>query len=155
MKVGIIVYSQTGNTFQVAEKLEKRISGSGHSVKLERILVEGEPKPGEKNIDFKNKPSAEPYDEIVFGAPVQAFSLCIVMRKYLADVGDLKGKRIHLFTTKAMSSKWSGGNRAIDKMSKLCEEKGGMVGEKGIIFWKEKYREKMTNEVVDSISKAI
>ena len=155
MKVGIIVYSQTDNTYSVAEKLERKLSGSGHIVKLDRITVEGKPSPGEKNIKFQNKPSVESYDAIVFGAPVQAFSLCVVMRRYLVDVGDMKDKKVHLFITKAMASNWSGGNRAIKKMKRLSEEKGATIGETGIIFWREKYREKMTNEVIDGICKAI
>jgi flavodoxin len=155
MKVGIIVYSQTGNTFQVAEDLEKRISGSGHAVKLDRIEVEGEPKPGEKKIKFENEPKVDPYDIIVFGAPVQAFSLCVVMKKYLSDIGSMKGKKVHLLTTKAISTKWSGGNGAINKMKKLSEAKGAVVGETGIIFWGKKHRMKMTKEVIDKISKAL
>lgn len=155
MKVGIIVYSQTGNTFEVAEEMEKKISGSGHTVKIDRITVEGEPNPGEKKIKFENKPDVSSYDMIVFGAPVQAFSLCVVMKSYLADVGDLKGKKVHLFTTKAISNKWTGGNGAIKKMKKLSEEKGAKIGESGIIFWKEKHRDKMIKEVVDKISRAI
>ena len=153
MKVGIIVYSQTGNTYEVAEKLEKKISGSGHTVKLDRITIEG--KPSGTNIKIENRPEVDPYDVIVFGAPVQGFNLAVVMKKYLEEVADLKGKRVHLFTTKAISNKWTGGNGTIKKMKKLSEEKGAKVGETGIIFWKEKYRDKMTNEVIDKISRAI
>lgn len=155
MKVGIIVYSQTGNTYSVAEELEKRIGSSGHTVKLERITVEGEPTPRDKVVDYKNKPDVSPYDIIVFGAPVQAFSLCVVMKRYLKDIGDLKGKKVHLFTTKAISNKWTGGNGALKKMRKLTEEKGATVGITGMIFWKDKYRQKMTNEVVENILRSI
>jgi len=155
MKVGIIVFSQTGNTFQVAEELKERISGSGHTVKLERRAIEGEASPGNKNCKFTNKPDVSPYDVIVFGAPVQAFHLCEVMKTYLVDIKDMKGKRVHLFTTKAISNKWTGGNGTINKMKKLSEGKGAKVGETGIIFWKEKHREKMTKDVIDRISRAI
>jgi flavodoxin len=153
MKVGIIVYSQTGNTYQVAEKLERQISSSGHNVKLDRITIEG--KPSGTNIKIDNRPEVGPYDIIIFGAPVQGFSLAVVMKKYLEEIGDLKGKRVHLFTTKGMSNKWSGGNGTIKKMTKLTELKGAKVGETGIIFWKEKHRERMTNEVIARISRAI
>ena len=40
MKIGIVVYSQTGNTYQVAEKLQETLSDKGHSVNIERINVE-------------------------------------------------------------------------------------------------------------------
>jgi flavodoxin len=153
MKVGIIVYSQTGNTYEVAEKLEEKISSSDHTVKLDRITIQG--KPSATDIKFENKPEVGPYDVIVFGAPVQGFNLAVVMKKYLEEIGSLNGKKIHLFITKGMSNKWSGGNGAIKKMKKISEEKGATVGETGIIFWKKKHRERMTNEVIDKIAKAI
>jgi len=41
MNIGIIVYSQTGNTLSVAKKLEERLSAAGHSVNLEQVTVAG------------------------------------------------------------------------------------------------------------------
>ena len=155
MKVGIIIYSQTGNTISVAEKLREKLSKEDREVSLERISITGDsPKAGSK-IVFENEPKVDPFDVIVFGAPVQGFNLAVVMKKYLEEIGDLKGKRVHLFTTKAISNKWTGGTGTIKKMKKLSEEKGAKVGETGIIFWKEKHRENMTNEVIDKIGRAI
>ena len=40
MNVGIIVYSKTGNTLSVAEKLQEAIRSAGHTVNIERIETE-------------------------------------------------------------------------------------------------------------------
>ncbi|MDF2592532.1 MAG: hypothetical protein K0S75_1998, partial [Clostridia bacterium] len=37
MKIGIIVYSHTGNTFSVAQRLEEKLTAEGHSVKIEKV----------------------------------------------------------------------------------------------------------------------
>lgn len=41
MNIGMIVYSRTGNTLSVAEKLEARLSAAGHAVTLKRLAVVG------------------------------------------------------------------------------------------------------------------
>ncbi len=41
MKIGIIVYSQTGNTFSVAEKLKAKLTAAGHNVNIERLTTVG------------------------------------------------------------------------------------------------------------------
>ena len=62
MKIGIIVYSQTGNTLKVAKRLEEKLSEEGHKVKLEEIKIVGEAGPGSRDIEFKNKPDIGSYD---------------------------------------------------------------------------------------------
>jgi len=39
MNIGIIVYSWSGNTLSVAEKLQEKLSAAGHSVALEQVSV--------------------------------------------------------------------------------------------------------------------
>lgn len=46
MKVGIVVYSQTGNTLSVATKLKEKLAAAGHSVALEQVKLVGERKQG-------------------------------------------------------------------------------------------------------------
>lgn len=154
MKIGIIVYSQTGNTLKVAKRLEEKLAGEGHKVKLEEIKIVGEAGPGSRNIEFRNKPSVEPYDGIVFAAQVHAFSLSSPMRAYLGDVGSLSGKKLGCFVTKALGGKWSGGTGAVKKMTKLCQARGGMMSADGIIVWKDNVREQMIGEVLGDMSRA-
>ncbi len=154
MNIGIIVYSQTGNTNTVSEKLKDRLSSAGHSVEIERLMTEGEVKPGDKNINFISIPETDKYNALVFGSPVQAFSLSSAMRSYLNQIETLKDKKIACFITKHLVFNWTGGNRAIRSMRNICEEKGGIICATGIVIWSSSQREGMINDVIEKISKS-
>ena len=155
MRIGIIVYSQTDNTYSVVKELQRELTSVGRNATIERITIVGEPGQPENKIEFAVKPDVHLYDELVFAAPVQAFSLSVVMKKYLKEIGSLDGKKVHLLTTKQMAQTWTGGSRAINQMNKICRSKGASIGETGIIFWKEKHRKRTTEEVLGRILKAI
>jgi len=93
MNIGIIVYSQTGNTLQVANRVKERLIGEGHSVVLEQVTVVGGRTPKTKEFELEAKPNVENYDAIVFASYVEAFSLCAVMARYLKGIGSLEGKQ--------------------------------------------------------------
>ena len=151
MNIGMIVYSQTGNTHSVALKLQEKLSAAGHTVTLERIEVSGEVQPG-KPVQFKTLPDAAKYDALVFGSPVQAFSLCQAMVDYLKQVASLQGKKVAFLVTQAFPYPWLGGNRAIRQMKRLCESQGATVCGSGIVNWMKKRREQQIVEVVDRLS---
>jgi flavodoxin len=151
MNIGMIVYSQTGNTHSVALKLQEKLSAAGHSVSLERVEVTGEVQPG-KPVQFKTLPDAAKYDALVFGSPVQAFSLCQAMVDYLKQVASLQNKQVALLVTEAFPYPWLGGNRAVRQMKRLCESQGATVCGSGIVNWMKKRREQQIVEVVDRLS---
>lgn len=151
MNIGIIVYSQTGNTYSVALRLREKLVAAGHAVALERIEVMGEAAPG-KPVQFKTLPEVGPYDALVFGAPVHAFSLCLPMLGYLKQVTSLQGKKVACLVTQGFPWAWMGGNRAIRQMEGLCQAKGAMVCGAGVVNWMNKNRERQIGEVVDRLS---
>jgi len=151
MNIGMIVYSQTGNTHSVATKLEEKLAAAGHAVTLERIEVTGEVQPG-KPVQFTTLPDAEEYEALVFGSPVHAFSLCQAMVDYLEQVASLQGKKVALLVTEAFPYPWLGGNRAVRQMKRACESKGAIVCGSGIVNWMKKRREQQIVEVVDGLS---
>jgi hypothetical protein len=153
MNIGMIVYSQTGNTHSVALKLQEKLAAAGHAVTMERIEVIGEVAPG-RPVQFKALPDPELYDALVFGAPVQAFSLCQPMLGYLKQVASLQGKKVACLVTQAFPYPWLGGNRAIRQMKGLCESKGATVCGSGIVNWMKRSREQQIGEVVDRLSRA-
>lgn len=108
---------------------------------LERIEVIGEVQPGQP-IQFKAVPDVAKYEALVFGSPVQAFSLCQAMADYLKQVAPLQGKQVA----------WLGGNRAIRQMKRLCAGKGTTVCGSGIVNWMRKSRGQQIVEVVDKLS---
>ena len=59
MKIGIIVYSQTGNTDAAAQKLKEKFDAAGHTAYIEKVTAVGEVNPGTKNIQLDSIPEVE------------------------------------------------------------------------------------------------
>lgn len=153
MNIGIILYSQTGNTYSVSLKLKEKLFTAGHSVNIERLKVTGEVRPGTKDIKFETLPDTELYDALVFGSPVQAFSLSSVMASYLTQIESLQGKKVAFLVTHFFPFPWMGGNRTVGQMKKICESKGAAVCGAEIVDWSNPSREKRITEVVENLSK--
>lgn len=153
MNIGIIVYSQTGNTLYVAKKLKEKLLEAGHTANIEQIEAIGEVKDRGQNIQFKTLPDTKACDALVFASMVQAFSISIVMKKYLEQIESLKGKKIACFVTKGLPFHWTGGNNAINQMKKICESKDAIICGTGIIVWKNKKREQNINNMINKLSK--
>lgn len=151
MEIGLICYSQTEHTYDVAEKLQEKLQAAGHSVNIERITTIGDVNPGSKEINFQNQPDIQGYDYLIFGSPVHAFNLAPAMKTYLEQIPSLQGKKIACFVTKGLPFHRTGGNQAISKMKKLCQAKGGTVIGTGIVVWRGS-REKDINELVQKFS---
>ncbi len=153
MKIGIILYSQTGNTYSVSLKLKDKLITAGHSVDIKRLKVIGEVRPRTKDVKFEMLPDTEPYDVLVFGSPVQAFSLSSVMASYLTQIVSLQGKKVALLVTQFFPFPWMGGNRTAGQMKKICESKGAAICGAEIVNWSNPSREKRITEVVEKLSK--
>jgi len=149
MKIGIVVYSQTGNTYTVALKLQERLSLAGHSVEIERLSPIGEVHPGIKNVQFERLPEINNYEALVFASPVQGFTLATPMKAYLKRES-IKQKKVACFVTMFFPFSWMGGNRAIKKIKKICESKGAIVSKTGIINWSSNKRNRQIVELIES-----
>ena len=155
MKIGIIVYSQTGNTLSVATKLKERLSAAGLSATLEEVKVAGGRKSGTRDFKLEAPPHVEPHDALVFGAAVEAFSLSPVMTSYLERVSSLKDKKVACLVTQGFPYAWLGGNHAVRQMRRLCESKGATVSGSGIVNWMGSRRDERIAEVADRLAKLL
>ena len=153
MNIGIILYSETGNTYSVSQKLKEKLVKAGHSVNIERLKVIGKVNPGKKDIQFESLPDIEPYDALLFGSPVQAFSLSSTMTAYLSQIKSLQDKKVAFLVTQFFPFPWLGGNRAIGQMKKICESKAAAACGAEIVNWSNPSREKRITEVVEKLSK--
>ena len=151
MKIGIIVHSYTGNTYEVAQKIEEKFKESGKDVEIKRVSMVGGDKPKGKDIEIKNPPDVEKCDALIFGSPVHGFALSLAMKTYLKQIPSLQDKKIALFVTKGTRFNWTGGNQAINKMKKICESKGGIIIGTGIIVWNKQRNQKIA-ELVQKFS---
>lgn len=136
VKIGIIVHSQTNNTYSVAEKLQKKLQEAGNEANIETVDIVGGNKPGSKDIQIEKSPDVTGYDGLVFGSPVHAFSLAPAMKIYLEQISSLQDKKVALYVTKGLPLKFTGGTRAIGQMEKICESKGAEVLVTDIVIWR-------------------
>ena len=154
MNIGIIVYSQTGHTLEVCEKLKERLIGKGYSATLEQVTVVGGRTPKTKEFELDSEPDVEPYDAVIFGSAVEAFSLSPVLSRYLKDIDSLQGKQVACLVTQQFPYPWMGGNRAVKQMKALCESKGATVRATGVVNWAKSRREATMAGAVDRLGKA-
>lgn len=152
MKVGIIVYSITGNTLSVAERLEKTLAARGHTVEIKRVEAENEQSKPSVPITLKTAPDISPYDTVIFASPVHAFSLAPAMKLYLSQISALNGKKTHCFVTQQLKKAWLGGNHAIRQISSACKAKGGSMISTGIVNWSGDNRERQIEDIVAALS---
>lgn len=136
VKIGIIVHSQTNNTYSVAEKLQAKLQEAGNEVNIEKVDMVGGNKPGSKDIQIENPPDVTGYDGLVFGSPVHAFSLAPAMKIYLEQIPSLQDKKVALYVTKGLPLKFTGGTRAIGQMEKICKSNGADVLATDIVIWR-------------------
>ncbi len=152
MKIGIIIYSQSGNTRSVAEKIKDKLVSSGHDAVIDEIKISGKIPAEQGKFEIDSSPSPGQYDALIFGAPVQAFSLNPVMKKYMESLPPLDGKNTVLFVTKRLPLLFAGGTGSIALMKKACETRGAKVIQTGMVVWAEKKRNQSIKENVDKIT---
>ncbi len=88
---------------------------------------------------------------MIFGAPVQAFSLSAIMKAYMDQIKSLNDKKVACFVTKGAPFNWTGGNKAINQMKKIIESQGGTVIGTEIVVWRGK-REEQIVELLEKFS---
>ena len=153
MNIGIIVFSRTGNTLLVAEKILKAAAAQGHTATIERIRAEHE-EPGNKfPLRLTALPDPKAYDALIFGAAVEGFSLSPALNAYLTQMPALGGKRAGCFVTQHLKKPWMGGNRAIRQMRALLKAKGLDAQVTGIVNWTNPAREAQIESVAASLAK--
>ncbi len=135
MNIGIIVFSKTGNTLSVAEKLQGTLIEMGHKAVLERVTASNDLEMDPKRVTLTNAPSTQGYDMLVFAAPVYGGRLPTVMQVYLQGIPALEGKLVAGFVTQAFPFAWMGGKQTIDGMEKLVRAKGGKLSATGVVNW--------------------
>lgn len=154
MNIGIIVHSQTGNTYSVGEKIEEKLRADGHNVSLIRIQTKDAANKNQKDIQLDCMPEVKDYDALVFGGWIQAFNLYPGVSMYLNQLPSLSDKKVTCFLTQHFRYKWMGGMNGLSKMEKILSSKGATVLAANIINWSdENKRPKQIGELVENISR--
>jgi menaquinone-dependent protoporphyrinogen IX oxidase len=140
VRIGIIVFSRTGNTLSVAEKIREACAGGGHDVSVEQIRIEGGRPTVNQPPKLTETPDLSRYEAVYLGSPVEGFSVSAVMKAYLSQIPRLDKMKAGVFVTEQFPKPWLGGNQAIRQMRALCREKGLDVWADGIVNWSSKAR---------------
>jgi flavodoxin len=141
MNIGIIVYSKTGNTLLVAERVRATLLQSGLQAELIRFQAETSSPGSNAPIRLSAMPNPNGYDALIFGSPVQAFSLDPAMQMYLQQVGSIKKVPALCFITQHFKKPWMGGNRTMKQLQALLQGKGIHADAAGVVNWSSEMRE--------------
>jgi flavodoxin len=152
MNIGIILYSHTGNTLSVGEKIRDACLKQGHTCSIERVTLENDDPNSKAPLRLVSAPDISGYDAVIFGAPVHAFSLCHAMKAYLSQLPRIEGKKVCCYVTQQFQKPWLGGNRTIRQMVALCRDKGAIPCATGIVNWASKIREKQIDDLAVKLS---
>lgn len=153
MKVGIIVYSKTGNTLTVAERISSQLEADGIAVSVGRFSAETLPQ-SNKPVRLTAVPNPNGFDAVIFGAPVQAFSLDPAMALYFEQINSINPKNVFCFVTQYFKKPWMGGNHAIKQMLALLNKKGITAKSLGVVNWSSEQREEQILQIMRQCSHA-
>ena len=154
MNIGILVYSHTGNTQSVAERLVKAAKAQGHKAVIETIQIA----PNDPNVSDSvliSPPSPLPYDRLVFASPVHGFRMSRAMKLYLDQIPDLAGRKAACFVTHFFPFAWMGGSGTVKAIAKAVSAKSAPVAFTGVINWKNKKREEGIESMIAALLSAL
>ncbi len=138
MNIGVILHSQSGNTYAVGQKLMDKLVADGHHVTLSRIKTLNDSDKNQKMTQLDCLPETSGYDALIFGGWVQAFGLCPGMTMYLGQLASIEDMKTTCFLTQHFPYPWMGGRNAMSKMTRILSSKGANVVASGIINWSRK-----------------
>jgi len=144
MKSLIVLYSKTGNTLGVAEKIKDVLKCD-----LEQVKAKSD-EPNEMKPELVVIPDITKHDHLIFATPVHGFSISRIMRAYLEQLPDLSGKTIDLFVTHLFPFAWMGGNSTLKQMRKIILSKNGSVRHMTSVNWKSKKKQQVIEDLINS-----
>ena len=152
MKIGIMLYSRTGNTRQVAIRLQEKLAAQGHEVTLEELEPRHSTPPSAEIVELKSYPSIEVYDALIFAAPVWGGQPAGPMTGFLQHLSSLEGKKTACLATGFFPAKW-GSLQSLEKMSQVCRAKGATLLGFGSVSWFSLSRGRQISQVVEDLSR--
>lgn len=153
MNVGIMIFSRTGNTLLVAEKVRDACLAQGHTAVVHRVRAENGDPNRRLPLRLISAPNPTPLDAVIFGGPVEAFSLSPIMKAYLKQLPQIPGKKAGCFVTQHFPKPWMGGTHAVKQMRVLCQSKGADVAQTGIVNWMNPSRNAQIADVASKLGK--
>jgi NAD(P)H dehydrogenase (quinone) len=136
MHVGIFVHSQSGHSSAIGMAITGKLREKGHEVDIQLIIPAGRVRPRMKHVELRDDvPDMSPYDAVVFGGPIWAFTASPVIKSFIKEIPKLKGKKALCFSTSGFPTAISGAKGCMKKLNGLLEEIEATVIEGEAIFW--------------------
>lgn len=142
MKIGLIVYSYTGNTLFVAEKIRAALEQRGHTAVIERITAANENPNIKQVIRLLDSPDPAPYDRLLVATPVNGFQAAAVFQEYLKTLPNLTGRTVDVLITHFFPFSWMGGTQTLRQVITALTDHGATIGHTGVINWSNNRRER-------------
>lgn len=148
MRIALVVYSETGHTYQVAEQLFQSMRKK-HPIALLRITTSST-QPSEL-LRFTNLTA---YDHIIFAFPVQGFTLPDALNEYFHCLSIAASTKVILFTTQFFPWKFLGGNQTHRNFWRRIEPLGAvpMTAERLTIHRSSKEKHEQIAHVISVIN---
>lgn len=148
MKIGIIYYSETGHTLQACEMVKNNLINEGHSVDIKAVTVVDI----KTNKTLKDIPSVEGYDLIIFGSPVQGFSLPVPMSEYLKIIKLPMYQKVGILITQYFKLSFMGANHAKRQLLEKIAISQPNLYAYSVVHWSSRRRVEQLNKAVEKLS---
>ncbi|MGD9887107.1 MAG: flavodoxin family protein, partial [Bacilli bacterium] len=136
MKIGIVVYSYTGNTFLVSQILASKLEENHFDVTIERLETYQNEEMDPQKVTLNNHLLLSKYDVLVFASPIRGFSLAAPFKKFLTNDFQETDKKVFGFVTQFLSFNWCGPNQAKMTLQVVLNHKNCDFTVLGSIKWK-------------------
>lgn len=154
MRIAIVLHTQSGHTMQFARAIAAKFNENGHECEIMLLRTTGAVTPRGGKFTLRNPPEIYEFDAAIFGGPVWVFSASPVIMSYLAQLKNLKGKKVMSIATKGLPFDWTGAAQAIKKMDLELETSGGTVLPGEVLHFFFKFNEEKLQSAVERIYKA-
>ncbi|TVQ23602.1 MAG: hypothetical protein EA383_13710 [Spirochaetaceae bacterium] len=145
MNIGIAVYSETGNTREVAERIRRELENAGHEAELLEITTAA----GRREL--AEIPSVEPYDTLCIGGPVHHLTVAKPVKLFLEAIPSLQNKKVAFFVTQGQPLSALGGSQAMAFLKRAIHEHSGSPIRAGIVHVSRKSKESEIRRVVEAV----
>jgi len=152
MNIGLIVYSQTGNTLAVAERLQRQFRAQGHDASLQQLQVVVGSGKQIRGVRVVELPDLGGYQALVLCSPVQGFSLAPAMKAYLSQAKLASGLPVALLMTQHFPYPWMGGKQAMAQFQQACRQHGAVIKGEMIVNWSNSRREQQIRDGVSGLA---
>ncbi|HPX84460.1 MAG TPA: hypothetical protein PLW60_05960 [Bacilli bacterium] len=151
MKVGIIVYSYTGNTLLVAQVLAQKLEEKGINYALLRIETDQNKEMDAKKVVLKSCFDLRPFDCFVFASPIHGFTLAAPFKKFLREQFHESKKPVLGFVSQFLPFNCCGPNRAKAFLTNYLQKQNTPFTFMGAVKWCKKNRQEQIELLVEGI----